>query len=283
MRMIFVLILFIKCLWAQDLESLNPVLRNYLDDVLKYINLINGDTELVLSKYPLEVRNRLTATEINSELVKSILLKMNKKSFKKLVDKRKEAYYFDTYSIMKFRKEYDKKITKKLETNSRLNSITIGSFEGIFNIVMREKYNEKIAELHTAHYLFRVKIIDVNNDIYESNGMKFSGKNYKAEIEDFIKGARKINIGDFISFYSMDFWSSSKESIEIGNSYFIALDVTVDKNYEEKLAVRVTREKILALPIVDEEIYDFNNEYNVGRKIKWADFKNMLTSIFNSY
>jgi len=283
MKMLIVLLMFVECLWAQDLGYLNPVLRNYLDDVLKYINFINGDKELVLSKYPEEARNHLTAIEINSEIVKSILLDMNTEDFKKLVDKRKEAYYFDTYSIMKFRKEYDKKITKKLETNIESNFITIGGFEGIFNLVMLEKYNKNVAQLHFGHYFLRIKIIDRYNDVYESSGMKFSRNIYKAKIEDFIKGGKKIKIGDVISFYSMDFWSYENNSLEIDNSYFLGLDVIVDKNFKEQLALRVTGEEILALPIVDEEINDSDSEYGVGRVIKWPDFKKSLISIFNSY
>ncbi|MCJ7648226.1 MAG: hypothetical protein MUP85_06405 [Candidatus Lokiarchaeota archaeon] len=277
MKTVLFSFLLLQLVFAQDYNSLSASGRKYVTEIQKYINFIAGDIKEVKNDYPATVREQISMPEIYNGIVRNKLLKISSYDFKQLINTRKQAYRENTFRVMKFRKEYDEAVLNRLKIDPELNVIRISTFEGLLNMVLKERCGNLVANLNIKPHIMKLKIIKITRDSYVgTDGYGLSRNNYEASIEDIIKSDNEHLVEGKLVFYSLNIWRKTKIDFEVGKSYLVSLDVVVTDKNEEKLALYMSEGNDGIIPIINGYVLDDYNEYEQGKITNWNYLKKKL-------
>jgi hypothetical protein len=166
--------------------------------------------------------------------------------------------------------EWGKEIKeKKLDANK----LTTGNIEGLFCRKIEEKYSRKFLTLIKTPYFLRVKVTDKSPGVYTTKeGSSYDKFIVKGKVEEIIKGEKRFDEGDVISFMYLK-TTTCFRNYEIGKSYFVPFRVsTLEISNYEGLSLQWF-DCTGSYLIENETIKIPENYFEIAEEINWDEFK----------
>lgn len=143
---------------------------------------------------------------------------------------------------------------------------------------LRENMDKNELKLYSSDYIVIGTI--VNKEVLDLIDEELNGYKYKAtiltlNIQDIIVGDTLVNINDNIQFLFGNAWSKKPAEFVVGNEYFLNLEYRLgDSPLNCHLyLISYADDNNGSYPIINNEIIDKSNTYQLGGKIKISDIK----------
>jgi len=154
------------------------------------------------------------------------------------------------------------------------NKLTLGNIEGVIKMKIKKKYSYNFLTLITTPYFLRVRITDKSPDVYiDTQGGSHDIFVLRGKIEEILKGRKRFNEGEYISFMHGNNLTKCLRNYEIGQSYFVPFTVSTleNSNYEGLIKQWfVCKGDYL---VEKETIKIPENYFEIAEEINWDEFK----------
>lgn len=244
------LLIFTMQLYAQGNEEYSP-------RVLEFMNILE-DYKLNLNYIPHLDEFNITDEELNNIIKKMYVA----------IEDDPEGY---TKYLAKYYQEYGRAFKEGQIDN---NKPSINNILGLIHHKIADKYSKKYHAIITTPYFLRVKITDKSPGVYTDRQENPHDQTIlKGQIEEIIKGKKRFNEGDIISFMYLNKPTKCLRNYEVGKSYFIPFWVsTLEVSNYEGLSLQWFDCKGSYL-IKDGTITIPDNYFEIAEEIRWEEFK----------
>ena len=231
--------------------------KEYSPKVVEYMNILE-EFRKELNYLPLPDEFYLTDEELENLLKKMYTA----------IEHDPEGY--NNYLVRKYHECASDIKEKKIDEKKP----SIGNIDGLIQKKIAEKYSQKFLTLITTPFFLRVKITDKSFSTYiDRNGNSHDQTVLKGKLEEILKGKKRFNEGDYISFMYLNKPTMCLRNYEIGNSYFIPFVMsTLEVSNYQGLSLQWYNCKGSYL-IENEIIMIPDNYFEIAEEISWDEFK----------